>query len=157
MRYAYRFETKRLTFILFLAALVGCNTKRPSPLSDSDGHVRAGGPENYQTKPAVEGEQAPTWTNFPEDKIPPDSNQFMRCQAYTVISYDANWHNDEGNVGLFVLRSRTYGSPHFVARNREPAGHSLKPSVKQFGWTMKSLICCTFARSAKPSGTILFW
>jgi hypothetical protein len=104
MRYAYPFEMKRLTLILFLAALAGCNTKRPSSLSDNEGHVRASGPENYQTKPAIEGEQAPTWTNFPEDKIPSGCNQFRRCQAYTVISYDANWHNDEGNEGLFVLR-----------------------------------------------------
>lgn len=52
----------------------------------------------------IEGEQAPTWTTFPEDTIQPGCNQFSRCRAYTIISYDSTWHNDDGNEGLFVLR-----------------------------------------------------
>lgn len=98
------FEMKRLTLLLLLTALLGCHTKQSSPSTDSAGHVRAGNPEIYQTKAPVEGEQAPTWTTFPEDKIPLGCNQFSRCRAYTVVSYDANWHNEYGNEGLFVLR-----------------------------------------------------
>lgn len=95
---------KRVTLLVLLTALLGCSSKQPSPSTDSAGHVRAGDPEIYQTRAPVEGEQAPTWTSFPEDKIPSGYNQFMRCRAYTVVSYDANWHNEFGNEGLFVLR-----------------------------------------------------
>jgi hypothetical protein len=96
-------EMKRLTLFL-LTSLLGCNSNQSSTSTDSTGHVRAGNPEIYQTKAAVEGEQAPTWTTFPEDKIPHGCNQFTRCRAYTVFSYDANWRNEYGNEGLFVLR-----------------------------------------------------
>jgi hypothetical protein len=63
-----------------------------------------GGHELYKTRVAVEGDQAPTWTSFPEDEIPPGCIQFTRCRAYTVFSYDGNWHNEFGAEGLFVLR-----------------------------------------------------
>jgi hypothetical protein len=43
-------------------------------------------------------------TNFPEDEIQTGCVQFMRCRAYTVVSYDGSWHNEEGNEGLFLLR-----------------------------------------------------
>jgi hypothetical protein len=94
-------KMKELTLALLLL-LLGC--KEPSTHSDNAGHVRAGKPEMYRSRTATEGEQAPTWTSLPEDTIPDGCNQFMRCRAYTVISYDGTWHNEEGNEGLFVLR-----------------------------------------------------
>ncbi|MFZ1084825.1 MAG: hypothetical protein WAN35_07670 [Terracidiphilus sp.] len=98
---------KSLAYLLLLIVLLGCDTKQPtatSLVSDRAGHVRMGGPELYKKRIPVEGDQAPTWTDFPEDEIPSGCNQFTRCRAYTVFSYDANWHNELGNEGLFVLR-----------------------------------------------------
>jgi hypothetical protein len=98
---------KSVAYLLMLVALLGCNAKQPSPAtpsSDPGGHVRAGSADIYKTKPPVEGEQAPTWTDVPEDEIPPGCNQFERCRAYTIVSYDDTWSNAEGNEGLFVLR-----------------------------------------------------
>ncbi len=98
---------RSLAYLLLLVALLGCDKKQPSltsPSSDGAGHVRLGSPELYKTRTPVEGDQAPTWTSFPEDEIPPGCNQFTRCRAYTVFSYDGNWRNELGNEGLFVLR-----------------------------------------------------
>jgi len=98
---------KSLAYLLWLGVLLGCETKQPSPASlssDGAGHVRAGGPELYKTRTPIEGDQAPTWTDFPEDQIQSGCVQFTRCRAYTVYSYDGNWHNELGNEGLFVLR-----------------------------------------------------
>lgn len=91
-----------------LTALLGCKSKPPArspaaPSSNAEG-VRLGSADIYKTKAPVEGEQAPTWTSKPEDQIPPGCNQFSRCRAYTVLSYDDTWRNEEGNEGLFVLR-----------------------------------------------------
>jgi hypothetical protein len=92
--------------LLLLVALLGCDTKRISSASSSNAadHVRAGNRELYKVRTAVEGDQASTWTTFPEDEIPSGCNQFTRCRAYTVFSYQSTWHNALGNEGLFILR-----------------------------------------------------
>jgi hypothetical protein len=98
---------RSLFYFLALAVLLGCEAKAQTaapPSSNTAAHARLGGPELYKTKTPVEGEQAPTWTNFPEDVIQQGCSQFSRCRAYTVFSYDSNWHNEYGNEGLFVLR-----------------------------------------------------
>jgi hypothetical protein len=98
---------RRITYLLLLVALAGCDAKRSAPAlpsSDGAGHVRLGGSELYKERTAVEGEQAPTWSDSPEDVIQSGCNQFTRCRAYTVYSYDSTWHNGLGNEGLFVLR-----------------------------------------------------
>ena len=97
---------KVAAYLLVLGTLLGCSVKESSTQSSSDAakHARLGKAELYKAMTPVEGEQAPTWTDFPEDVIQPGCNQFSRCRAYTVFSYDANWHNKLGNEGLFVLR-----------------------------------------------------
>ena len=96
---------KNVIASLIVLALLGCKSSAPSPAAAEDsGHVRLGGADIYKERPPIEGDQAPTWTNKPEDTIPIGCNQFMRCRAYTVMSYDDTWHNQDGNEGLFVLR-----------------------------------------------------
>jgi len=95
---------KEFTLVLLLLLFLGCNARRSTSPYDGSDHARAGKADLYHPRNAVEGEQAPTWTDYPEDTIPPGCNQFTRCRAYTVISYDGTWRNDFGNEGLFVLR-----------------------------------------------------
>ena len=98
---------RRYAYFLVLAALLSCDAKpqsRARSSSQAAKYVRLGKAKLYKAMTPVEGEQAPTWTSFPEDVIQHGCNQFDRCRAYTIFSYDSTWHNDLGNEGLFVLR-----------------------------------------------------
>jgi len=97
---------RSFAYFFLLVALLGCDARpqSPQPSSDVAKHARLGKADLYKPMNPVEGEQAPTWTDFPEDVIQPGCNQFTRCRAYTIYSYDSNWHNELGNEGLFVLR-----------------------------------------------------
>ena len=98
---------KAATYLLLLVVMLGCKAQRPSQTPSPSGavnHARLGSPDLYKAKIPVEGELASTWTDFPEDVIQPGCNQFSRCRAYTIFSYDSGWRNELGNEGLFVLR-----------------------------------------------------
>lgn len=59
-------------------------------------------------KPDIESPQEGTvfehtWTET--GPIPEGCHQFMHCRAYKLLTFDAQWHNELGNEGLFTLSS----------------------------------------------------
>lgn len=143
---------------LLLAILLGCRAQsKESSSSTTVKHARLGKVELYKAMTPVEGEQAPTWTDFPEDVIQPGCNQFSRCRAYTIYSYDSDWHNELGNEGLFVLRFKNVWITTFCGA--KPG--SCYPFVEAVGKTvwlddeMTDLIYFRSARTPQKDDAVL--
>jgi hypothetical protein len=166
LRRALRARGAAIYCLLVLAALLSCDAQSQSSrtaaerkpyVSDAAGHVRTGSPEIYKVMTPVEGEQAPTWTSFPEDVIQEGCVQFDRCRAYMVYSYDGNWHNKYGNEGLFILRFKNVWITAFCGGKPGSCGH-IEESVGKTIWLdddMNGVIVFSYQRMRSDNDDML--